>query len=88
MNKQYAQDIYQNFLNPTGQYDIDAIECEFDCEVKFNTYVYRGENVFVSEIDLHSNFIVINSCDDSPIFPDEMDSKQLSVEDFIANCLN
>lgn len=87
MNKPYAKELYKNFLQPSEQYDVDAIECEFDCEIKFNTYVYQGDNVFVSEIDLHQNLIVINSCDES-LLVGASDYKELSVEEFITSCLN
>lgn len=61
-----------------------------DLEQSFldGTYLYKGVNIFVNEIDFNTGHVVIESCDEDKVFHSNTDSvTSITVEEFLNTCL-
>ena len=61
-----------------------------DLEQSFldSTYLYKGVNIFVNELDFDTGHVVIETCDGAKVFHSNTDTiTSITLEEFINSCL-
>ena len=87
MNKLITKELLNNFLQ-LGKGNDEVLETELSDVLTYNTYLYKGINVFVDSIEFLEKIVIINSCDGSLISDDrEFECIALTFNQFISMCL-
>lgn len=69
--------------------ELENILMDLEQSFLHGTYLYKGINIFVNEIDFDTGHVIIESCDESKVFLGMTDSiTSITTKEFVEACLN